>query len=254
MINISILGTGNVATHLCKAFKASKEVTLVQVYSRTATRLKNLPENTKLVNELSSLKTADVYLIAIPDAHVTQLSQKLTFRDSLVVHCSGSLAMESLANRNRKGVFYPLQTFSKEQPLTFSEFPICVEAESENDLKLLKKLGQCISNTVTEINSEQRKSLHLAAVMVNNFVNHLYHIGHEITKENGLSFDLLKPLIAETAHKIETNSPSEIQTGPAIRKDTETIKKHLHLLSNNSHKALYKLLTESIIDTHGRKL
>jgi predicted short-subunit dehydrogenase-like oxidoreductase (DUF2520 family) len=137
--------------------------------------------------------------------------------------------------------------------VNFKEVPLCLEAENESDLELLKKVATAISDKVFEINSEQRKSLHVSAVFVSNFVNHLYHIGNKICNEHNVPFDILKPLIMETAHKIEMLSPQDAQTGPAKRKDTTTINKHLALLSDENQKEIYKLLTKSIID-NGKKL
>ena len=123
--------------------------------------------------------------------------------------------MDALSDRNRKGVFYPLQTFSKNRKLKFKKIPVCIEASNTSDLKLLMKLGLSLSKNVVEVNSEERSKLHLAAVFVNNFVNHMYAIGGEILQDNHLSLNLLKPLITETASKVKRLTPSEAQTGPA---------------------------------------
>ncbi|HBY69539.1 MAG TPA: DUF2520 domain-containing protein, partial [Flavobacteriaceae bacterium] len=138
------------------------------------------------------------------------------------------------------------QTFTKNNLVDFSEIPICIEAEEQTDLKLLKKLGESISKNVTEVSSEDRKTLHLAAVFVNNFVNHMYHISEDILKESNLDFKLLKPLIAETANKIKGLSPEQAQTGPAKRNDLKTIENHLHLLKDSPYKEVYKQMTEAI--------
>jgi predicted short-subunit dehydrogenase-like oxidoreductase (DUF2520 family) len=170
------------------------------------------------------------------------------------VHTSGGAAMEALSKQNRKGVFYPLQTFSKQSEIDFSDVPICVEATDASDLVVLKNVGSSISEKVVEITSEERAKLHLAAVFVNNFVNHCYRIGFDILSENNLSFDLLQPLIKETAHKISLLSPSEAQTGPAKRNDQKTIEKHLHLLQHSDQKELYQHITEAIQANYGKKL
>ena len=162
--------------------------------------------------------------------------------------------MHILSNENRKGVFYPLQTFSKNSLVAFKEIPICIEASVTSDLKILKELGESLSEKVIEINSEERSKLHLAAVFVNNFTNYLYRISNEILAESKLPFDLLKPLIAETARKIETLSPKDVQTGPAKRNDLKTIEKHLYLLKDSPYKQLYQQLTEAIQSSYGKKL
>ena len=170
----------------------------------------------------------------------------------MVVHTSGSSALAVLDNKNRKGVFYPLQTFTKGKKVDFTPIPICLETENEQDYQLLENLGNCISKKVFQINSEQRKSLHVAAVFVCNFVNHLYQIGNEICEANQIPFEVLHPLIQETAQKILELTPKEAQTGPALRNDTKTIQKHLDFLSDENYTTIYKLLTQSI--QNGNKL
>ncbi|KAA3621807.1 MAG: DUF2520 domain-containing protein, partial [Flavobacterium sp.] len=147
-----------------------------------------------------------------------------------------------------------MQSFSKHRSVDFKTIPICIEAETAEDLVLLQKIGKQISGKVEEISSENRASLHLSAVFVNNFVNHLYHISEELLQKKKLDFDLLKPLIKETAKKIEKLSSSEAQTGPAIRDDEKTLRKHLQLLKGSPYETLYRDLTESIQNTYGKKL
>ncbi len=254
MIQVVILGTGNVATHLFDAFLEASGVEVLQVYGRNKKSLAYFSNKTKTTTQLRELKHADVYIMAVSDDAIGSFSNQIPFSNRLVVHTSGGVDMDVLSNKNRKGVFYPLQTFTKEKSIDFSTIPVCVEAENVSDLTLLKKLGEQISKKVVEISSEERSKLHVAAVFVNNFVNYLYFAGEEITKENTLDFELLKPLILETARKIETLSPKEAQTGPAKRNDIKTIKKHLHLLRNSTHKKLYKQLTKAIVKQYGKKL
>jgi len=169
------------------------------------------------------------------------------------VHTSGGSSIKALKTNGNKGVFYPLQTFSKEQNIDFKSIPICLETENKEDLILLKKLANIISNNVFMIDSEQRKYLHIAAVFTNNFVNHLYKMGFDICIENNISYEALYPLIQETAQKIMHTKPDNIQTGPALRNDKIIIEKHLNLLSGEKNK-IYQLLTESIQATYGKKL
>lgn len=248
MISVSIIGSGNVAQHLISAFEKAENIELVQVYSRNPTA--NFPDSKSvaIIRNFNELQTVDLFIIAVSDDVITSVSDQIPFTNQLVVHTSGSVAMESLSNSNRKGVFYPLQTLSKSKEINFKEVPLCIEAESNSDLQLLHEVASAISNNVFEIDSNQRKSLHVAAVFVNNFTNHLFQIGNEICEENGVSFEILKPLILETANKINSLSPKEAQTGPAKRNDTTTINKHLDFLSNTDHKEIYKILTKSIID------
>ncbi len=254
MIKVVILGAGNVASNLCNAFAASNEVSVVQVYNRSKNSLKSILSSIPTTTMLSEVKEATVYIIAIPDDAIKGFSETLPFKNNLVVHTSGSVLMNSLSENNRRGVFYPLQTFSKNKKINFSEIPICVEAENKSDQILLFELGGAISENVQFINSAQRAKLHLAAVIVNNFVNFLYKTGNDLLSEENLSFELLKPLIKETANKISHLDPKEVQTGPAKRNDLKTIEKQLHLLKDSPFKNLYQQLTKAISDTYGKKL
>lgn len=253
MISIVLIGSGNVAQHLITAFLQSNEIELVQVFSRQKESVSHLLSSDKIVSEYNEIKVADIYIIAVSDNAIADVSAKLAFENRLVVHTSGSMPMEILDNKNRRGVFYPLQTFTKNKAVDFNEIPICLEAEKENDFKIIEIVAQSISTVVQSISSEQRKALHVAAVFVCNFTNHLYKIGHAICEENQLSFDLLKPLIQETAQKIIELTPQNAQTGPAKRNDTATINSHLNFLTDENQKAIYKLITKSIIDD-GKKL
>jgi predicted short-subunit dehydrogenase-like oxidoreductase (DUF2520 family) len=151
-------------------------------------------------------------------------------------------------------VFYPLQTFSKAVDINFKDVPVCIEMEHKTDVKILEDLAAAIGSKSYKVNSEQRGALHLAAVFVNNFTNQLYRVGHEITESKSVDFNILKPLIKETAHKIDNLSPYLAQTGPAKRNDKKTIKKQLKALDSDLHKAIYELMTKSIQHTHGKKL
>lgn len=252
MISVVLIGAGNVATHLYKAFQASKDVTVKQWFNRSLKTIETYKNEVETTNDLSKLTEADVYILAVNDDAILELSTQLPFENRFVVHTSGSVSPYDIDKKNRRGVFYPLQTFSKSASIDFSEVPLCLETLVRTDYKLLKKLGVSISNHVKRVNSDQRASLHLAAVFVNNFTNQIYRVAHEITESQGAEFDMLKPLILETAKKVEHMSPYKAQTGPAKRNDKKTIKKHLKALDNEHHQAIYKLLTESIKKTHGR--
>ena len=252
MIKVVILGSGNVAQHLIKVFLQTEEVSLVQVFARQPNQLTHLLPTTKIVSDYQKIIEADVYIISVSDNAIAEVSFQLPFENRLVVHTSGSSDLSVLNNKNRKGVFYPLQTFTKGKKVDFTPIPICLEAENEQDYQLLEQLGNSISKKVFNINSEQRKSLHVAAVFVCNFVNHLYQIGNEICEANQIPFEVLHPLIKETAQKILELTPKEAQTGPALRNDTQTIEKHLDFLSNENYKTIYQLLTQSI--QNGNKL
>lgn len=253
MISITLIGSGNVAQHLIKAISKSSQLDLVQVVARNPETISHLISSDKIISDYTTIKEADLYLISVSDNAIAEVSSKLEFENRLIAHTSGSFSMDDLQSKNRKAVFYPLQTFSKNKDVNFKEIPICLEAQTKEDLDLLKKIASLISDKVFEIDSVQRKSLHVSAVFVSNFVNHLYSIGNTICEENNVPFEVLKPLILETASKIEMLSPNDAQTGPAKRNDTETINAHLKFLSDENQKNIYKILTKSIID-NGKKL
>ncbi|MFL9832251.1 DUF2520 domain-containing protein [Flavobacterium sp. ST-87] len=258
MIKISIIGSGNVAQHLITTFlhleELSNDVALIQVFSRKKENLSQLLSPQKIVTEFNNLLEADLYIIAVSDDAIENVSAQLPFRNRLVVHTSGSVPVTQLNSNNRRGVFYPLQTFTKGKTISFRNIPICLEAENTFDYQVLNKVARLISDKVYAINSEQRKALHVAAVFVNNFTNHLYAIGNEICIENQIPFDILKPLMQETADKVMTILPNEAQTGPAVRNDKKTIAAHEAFLINNENQLkLYKTLTQSI-QHNGKKL
>jgi predicted short-subunit dehydrogenase-like oxidoreductase (DUF2520 family) len=229
------------------------EMELVQVFARQKSTISHLLDFNKITDDWNTLAEADLYIIAVSDDAISTVSEQIPYKNKLVVHTSGGISLEAIASNNRKGVFYPLQTFSKNKAVNFKIIPICIESQNASDYQLLQKVAQTISDSVFAINSEQRKALHLAAVFVNNFTNHLYKIGNDICIENNVPFEILKPLIQETAEKITQLSPNEAQTGPAIRNDIETINAHLSFLSDENQKIIYKILTQSI-QNNGKKL
>ena len=249
MIKVILLGSGNVATHLFQAFSKANGVEVVQVFSRTIS--KDFPE-TLQTSDFSKITKADVYIICVSDSAISSVSSQLLFENRLVVHTSGSTDINVLDSKNRKGVFYPLQTFTKNKSVDFSQIPICLETEVSSDFEIIEKLAKSVSNSVYLINGNQRKALHVSAVFVCNFTNHLYTIGNTICEENNIPFEILQPLIEETAEKLKSLSPSEAQTGPALRNDQKTIEKHIDFLTNENQKEIYKILTKSI--QNGEKL
>ncbi|WP_445711248.1 Rossmann-like and DUF2520 domain-containing protein [Flavobacterium sp.] len=246
MIKVVIIGSGNVAQHLLKVMLNTDEVTIVQVFARSKESISHLIVENQITSTYNDIKEADVYIISVSDNAIAEVASNLPFKNRLVVHTSGTSELSVLDNKNRKGVFYPLQTFSKSKAINFSTIPICLETENESDYAILETLANLISKKAYAISSKQRKSLHVAAVFVCNFVNHLYQIGNEICNENKVPFEILQPLIIETANKITQLSPKEAQTGPALRNDTKTIEKHMDFLQESNYKELYKLLTQSI--------
>ena len=253
MLSVVILGTGNLARHLFQVFSKTEHVQVVQVVGRNEKRLAQHFGDTIASSDFDSIEDADIYIVAVSDRAIGDVSQFLQNKKGLVVHTSGATEMDVIQNDNR-GVFYPLQTFSAGRPADFRGIPIGIEAHKKESLSILQELGDSISDKVHKIDSEQRKKLHLAAVFVNNFTNHFYHIGEEICASAGLSFDLLKPLILETAEKIQSMSPSQAQTGPARRNDTSSIQEHLMLLEDQKQIELYTLCSEAIKEVYEKEL
>ncbi len=254
MISVVIIGAGNVATHLFKAFSKANSITVNQWFNRNLNSINSYKNEVEIIDNLSLLKDADIYIIAVSDDAIAELSEQLPFENRLVVHTSGSVSIYDIDKKQKRGVFYPLQTFSKDAEMDFANVPICIETIGGGEhYNLLKNLALSIGSPTKKVNSDQRRVLHLAAVFVNNFTNQLYRIGHEITESEGAEFDLLKPLILETAKKVQELSPYMAQTGPAKRHDKKTIKKQLKQLESKQHKDIYELLTSSIQQTHGRK-
>ncbi len=246
MINVTLVGKGNISWHLKKVLSQTDGV---QVHAVLSSRGNTISET---LNSVAA--DTDIYILAVSDDAIASVSALFKGISKLVVHTSGSVSIHALPKGLKRGVFYPLQTFSKGNAVNFKTVPICIEAENEKDIILLKKLANLISDTVYEITSEQRKSLHLAAVFVNNFVNHLYHIGDELCEQHQVPFAILRPLIAETAKKITHLPPLKAQTGPAKRQDLQTIQTQSTLLKNDEHQKIYNVLTQSILNTYGKKL
>lgn len=247
MLKVTLLGGGNLATNLANKLLDCPQVTLMQIYNRSIQNIASFAEKTRVLDQLDLLEETDIYIIAVSDAVIEEISEKLSRKKGLVVHTSGAMHLNVLKNNKRRGVFYPLQSFTKNVPVDFSNVPFCIEALNESDFILLEKLASEISKKVYRISSLQREKMHVAAVFVNNFVNHLYRIGAEICSENEIPFEILHPLILETATKINTISPELAQTGPAKRNDFKTIEKHQKELKEENLK-IYKLLTKSILN------
>ncbi|KGO94871.1 Rossmann-like and DUF2520 domain-containing protein [Flavobacterium subsaxonicum] len=254
MLQVVIIGSGNVAQHLIKAFGTIAQAQLVQAFARHPDQLATLLPPEKITNSLNNLAEADVYIIAVKDDAITDVSSQLPFKGKLVVHTSGSMDLGQIDNKNRRGVFYPLQTFSKNKTVDFTTVPLCLESEFEENYAVLELLAKALSNSVYRISSEQRQSLHVAAVFASNFSNHMYALSSQICQQNNIPFGILNPLIEETAGKIKSLSPVKAQTGPAVRNDRKTIQKHLDFLTDENQKAIYKLLTQSIQQTNEQEL
>jgi len=249
MLSIVLIGSGNVAVQLAKNLQKANHVKLLQRYSRSVKNTEYFDKTIPVTNNLKKLKEADLFIIAISDDAITSVSKELQVSKGLVVHTSGNKPLNSLICKANKGVFYPVQTFSKEKEISFDQIPICIETEHTDDMDLLKYFANSMSKKVYEINSQQREKLHIAAVFANNFTNHMFAIADDICRKNNVSFDILKPLIQETAKKVKFISPKDAQTGPAVRNNLKVIENQLRQLDHNE-KEIYSLITKSIIESY----
>ena len=251
--NIVFVGAGNVATHLASAC-ARKGCRIVQVYSRTEASAQTLAHGLgcPYTTDLSEVSPeADLYVVSVKDSALEEVVEALSRYgnpDALYVHTAGSMPMEVWRGKvSRCGVFYPMQSFSKQRAVDFSEVPFFVEADSQDGVSRLKKLAGLLGSKVYEASSEQRKYLHIAAVFASNFTNHMYAVCEHLLAAQGLPFDSMLPLIDETARKVHELSPVEAQTGPARRNDRNVIDRHLDMLKGEPELALiYDLLSQDI--------
>jgi predicted short-subunit dehydrogenase-like oxidoreductase (DUF2520 family) len=252
---IVLIGAGNVATALGKAFTSKREI--VQVYSRSSAKAKKLATALKCeyTTDLKKISTeGDIYIIAVKDDAIEKVASGLRLKGKIVVHTSGSVEMNVLKKISDKiGVLYPLQTFSGNAGLK-AGVPFCIEGSSAVVKNELTTLVKELKGKAYYINSAQRAELHLAAVFANNFTNHMYAVANDIAEKSGVKFDILLPLIEETEAKLKKQKPSLNQTGPAVRNDLKTLKKHMELLKQSPQQlSLYKAITKSIQQYYAAK-
>lgn len=246
-----IIGSGNVAAILGKAL-SDAGVRITAVYSRNKEHASSLAKilETDVLNDAHIPEGTDLVLIAVSDEAIPLVSAGLS-TSALVVHTSGSTDMQVLKHHPKHGVFYPLQSLSKDKKISLANIPLLIEANDTDSLEALKNIASRISSDVTEVTSAQRKIVHLAAVFANNFTNHLYVIAKQLLEDHKLSFDLMKPLIKNTAEKVMQSDPYDMQTGPALRNDTRTIQAHLELLKSfPDYRQLYEILSRDIHAAH----
>jgi predicted short-subunit dehydrogenase-like oxidoreductase (DUF2520 family) len=250
-MRITLIGSGNVATHLGAAFKNAGHQ-LVQVYSRNIRNAALLAfyARAEPIDDLANLTSeTDLLIIAVKDDAIAPIAQRLAKYQKLLIHTSGSTNLQVLLDYTPKaGVLYPLQTLSKSKEVDFSTAPICVEGADSIITGKLDELARTISKKVYRVDSDQRKILHLAAVFANNFPNYLYGIARELLAAHEMDFEMLRPLILETAQKVQDHLPDEVQTGPAVRNDESIMAAHLQMLNDQPQlKELYTLLSQGII-------
>lgn len=259
--SVSVIGSGNLAWHLAPALD-NAGFAVREVYSRNPTHAEALVERLYQADVKASLdfstSPSTVFIIATSDDAIQEIVREIVLPEgAILVHTSGGqeLSILSYAATSNLGVFYPLQTFSKVRKIEFSDIPIFIESENSVTEKMLMAMAKAISKSVYKITSHDRQALHVSAVFASNFTNHMLLLAQEIMKENSLSFDWLKPLIAEMLTKSLTIGPENAQTGPARRGDFETLDKHMEFLNDNESAAeLYKLISQDIVDRYGEEL
>lgn len=239
-----IIGSGNVAYHLAKAFVLNA-IPLAQIFGRNERELKSISEELHIPFSTKKLSEADLYIICVSDHFIGDVSRLITEKSCLVAHTSGSLPIDVLAGEYRKSSLYPLQTFSKSKKLDYDHIPFFIDAENREDVKILFDIASAISKNVMESTYEKRKYIHLTAVFACNFVNHLFSRAKEISDAQEIPFDYFLPLIDETVQKIHEIDPKSAQTGPAVRNDKRILELHEQLLKDESLD-IYKTMNHSI--------
>jgi len=251
-MKIVFIGSGNLATNLGKAlYRAGHEI--LQVYSRTAEHadmFADLFECSATTDIYNIRCDADIYIFSVKDSVLERLANCVAenVKGKLFVHTAGSMPMDILPIE-RRGVIYPMQTFSKSREVDFSVIPTFIEAEKAEDLKLIQELAEGISGNVRVLPSEDRKSLHVAAVYACNFVNHCYRLSEKVLEKYDIPFSVMLPLVDETARKVHEISPKDAQTGPAVRWDENVMLEHKQLLKDDAMMLeIYELMSKSIHD------
>jgi predicted short-subunit dehydrogenase-like oxidoreductase (DUF2520 family) len=247
-LNISFIGAGNLASRLALEFDRQGHT----VYQVIATSEESSYELAKrfgayFADSLEKFKSgSELVVIAVPDDQIAAVAKSLRPTDALLVHCSGSTDMDVLHQHKHYGVFYPLQTFSKDRDPDWLSIPILTEASDLHHLKVLNELADGISNKVIEASSKERQRLHLSAVWANNFSNYMYRMAEKCLEGSRLNFELLHSLIAETTKKAIELGPQKAQTGPALRGDEQTMLKHLEMMDDPRSIELYRIISEAI--------
>ena len=247
---VVIIGGGNVAYHLISSITSSGHK-LVQIYNRTPSKILNASGSANLVNQVHGIThEADIYIVCVKDTAIAEVVGSLRLKDKLVVHTSGNRSMNLLSEVSSKfGVFYPIQSFTKEIPIQFKKTPIIIEANTEEALKELELFAKSISNVVESMDELSRQKLNVAGVFANNFTNHLFTLVNDYLKNENIDFKILLPLIQNTIDKLTLGSPHEMQTGPAVRFDMATIQNHLEILNANPEmKEIYQSMTDKILN------
>lgn len=249
MQKIVVIGTGNLAEHLAISL-FNNGLCVSQIFGRDIQKAKKIAKkvDAEAVNVFEDIqKNAYLYLLCISDSALPDVIKNIGFEPNLIVHTAGSVSVNILNKFANYGVFYPLQTFTKGRDVNMKNVPLCLEANTDANFEKLNNIANKISDKVIKINSIQRKQCHIAAVFACNFTNYFYTIAADLLAEQGMSFDIIKPLIRETAEKAISINPKKSQTGPAIRKNNDIINNHLQQLTNKDWKKLYSFVSECIL-------
>lgn len=252
-LSVVILGSGNVAEAMAQAVADAWALELRQVVARNASRAKHIAEltNSRWGDDFEDVEDADFYIIAVSDRAVGQVAAQLRRpAHSILLHTAGSVEMESLGE-GKVGVMYPFQTFTIGRKVDFAGVPLFVEGCSKEVTQRIEHLAQTLSSRVYRANSQRRRQIHLAGVLACNFVNALYAMAADhLQKTESLPFDVLRPLIEETAHKaVEAVHPRNVQTGPAVRGDRSVAERHQAMIEDLQQREIYKLLNDYIWET-----
>jgi len=248
---VSLVGSGNVATHIGSALNLVG-IEIKEVWSRSLNNAQRLAQklDCDVVLDLESISEVDLVLVAVSDDAVAKVTSKISELIP-VAHTSGNTALQSRPDSAKSGVFYPLQTFSANSEINWNEVPMCIETNNSEFEKQLTELAQLLSSNVQSISSDQRKIIHLAAVWACNFSNHMAAVSEKLMSKNGMDYEILNPLLHQTFENILKGNPKEKQTGPALRKDDKTVKKHQELLAESPElKKLYLAISNHIIKFH----
>lgn len=255
---VSIVGAGNVGHNFALAFRQAG-YQIHEVYSRTQRSAMLLSQtlSTNYTTNLAELKKdTDLIILAVNDDALPSVINQIKIKNVPIVHTSGSTPISVFEKHGfvHYGIFYPVQSFSKNETESLAPIPICIEANDSETGDLLLSLARSVSTKVFAMDSEKRKALHVAAVFANNFTNHLFHIADEILRSKEISFEVIRPLLEKTAGKIKTETPLNAQTGPAVRNDRQVIDNHLeYLKSNQEYQEIYRIMTESIYSSQKKK-
>lgn len=245
-----IIGTGNTAWFLAKRLSLAGHK-CVRLYGRNITKAKALADsiNTKATDKLSDIQDdCDCCFIAISDHAIAEIAKQLSFTNTVLIHTAGAVDRSILSEAaTHNGVIWPIYSINKSNLPTHRDIPCVIEVSDDESLNIISTLVNSITDKVYNVDHEQRAILHLSAVLSNNFVNHLFTISEKLCNSKDIPFALLLPIINQTAERIYSKSPEELQTGPAKRGDTPTILKHLEILQDNEDwQELYKSITTSI--------